>query len=385
MRKSFYGHNKFIVLCAVYIMASIISVVIIPSSILSHYTQTYCNLFLRETSLSNSGIDPYSLFEEEKPATGLKESGQAGVTTVIVHEGRVKTTDLSTGRIDDIPAGTKVQVGKSPTFLEDRDRDNIPFEFRGGPLDEVSAQSKRSGEIASSATDKFKGFSHNKAIEINVDMFPDPGAGKDAEFITRGVLDIIALKMLSFKRDSRFSGKLYVSFVSRSNDAVRLENVLAQFKGLDTVKYHELDNMLTAKIDGLRPEDKITISYREDDGLFLNPALMLVSAIANEKKVMAYPWHVLIDLAVGVLSVDRSIPLDRQQEVVDSIKAIFQDLFKGTVDAGSLDDLLNNFLSNNIEAAVTAARQLALPAITAIDYEQIEDLNRMLREVASNA
>jgi hypothetical protein len=370
---------------AVSVAVCLIVAFMLPSAI-SYDHNTLCgNLFLRATSLSNSGIDPRILFEEQGP---VKFGGQGGKqdyeTTVLTFEGCVERIDFSTGKVKEIPAGTEFD-GKGGLKLLTAKQKDVPPEFRGTPLDEVSAQFELSQKIALSATDELEGFLDDKVIEINVDMLPDPVTGADSEGITRGVLDVIAHKMLSFKRDSRFSGKLHIGFISRSGDAVKLENILRQFKELDTVKYHALDNMLAVKARSARPGDKITISYLDDNGLFLNPALMLMSRAVTEEGVMAYPWHAFIDLAVGVLSIDRSLPLDRQQAAVDSIKMIFQDLFKGVIDTGSLDSLLKSFLSRDIEVSVIAARQLALPALQVIDYAEIEELNRMMREVASNA
>jgi hypothetical protein len=362
---------------------------IISNSWTYNYNREITSLSLRPTALKNSSAGlsfrhptPHDIREHKK-----RGKIPGAYTEVAVYAGSVYAKSGS--KQYTVPAGTKIIVEDGVLkYLSKEEKGGIREEFRGTPLKEILAQFLASQELSLEQIKRIEaafGFKDNKAIEINIDMLPDPAKDKNAENIVKGILETIARRMLFYRRDLRFSGKLYIEFVSRKGDTERQKSVEKLFKSMDIVERYGLENMLSENAGDIEGSNKLTITYLNDQSEFYNPALILKTTAMEDEMIMVYPWHVSVDLAVSILSIDRDKPINDQRQVYQAIKLIFTDLLKGEVEDRDLDRLLEQFLSQNREEYVYAARQLALPAVQQIGFDYIEELHKIIMEVARHA
>jgi hypothetical protein len=325
--------------------------------------------------------DPVANAEEPDNPKAIK----GAVTRIYVYEGSIEAE--SGDSIYKVPAGTNVTVENGEIgFLSDEGR-NIPKEFAGTPFDEISAQFFASQENSLNRIRNISGygFTENKVIKYNVDMLPKPFLSVKSEEILKGILEMIAHRLLVYRKDLRFSGKLFIGFVSRSGDRARENKVIELFKSIDIVSRYNLDNMLIENAGYVEPSSRLTISYYNDQAVFDNPALILQTIILDDEMILVYPWHIIVDLAVSILSINRNKPIDEQSQAYALVESIFRDLLKDNVKTSDMPVLLGQFFSKDIAVSVNAARQLALPAVQKVDFSYIEQLNMLMMEVARHA
>lgn len=271
-----------------------------------------------------------------------------------------------------------------------------PAEFGGTPLDFAEGQLKTSHILSLEKSRSFKDFPRvrNKVIEFNTDLFPDfdlkvASAGSK---LVEGVLTTVAYKILGYEKDGRFSRRIYIDFVSRDGTdegEARRDRVVELFKRLPLVQKQHLERMLHPVV--VEPLDRLTITHRGDRAAFQNPALVLDNMVISEGKIMAYPWATIMNLSVGILSIDRGVPLEEQIEAYNAIKGIFENLLITKEDAARerllsrLDDILQRLLSDKRVKYIEAAFELVLPPVQALDLKAVDDLIKIMIEVAKYA
>lgn len=330
---------------------------------------------------------------------------EGGVTKTFAFEGIVGFSEVdkkdgeAVGPEVPVPAGTFV-TSLEPTKVRPLSKtriDSTPAEFGGTPLDFAEGLLKASHILSLEKGASFKEFprDRNKVIEFNTDLFPDFDLEVDSpeRRLVEGVLTTVAHKMLRYERDVRFSRRVYIDFVSRdSTDEGKdtRSKVIELFKGLPLVRQHHLERLLFPVV--VESIDRLTITHKEDLATFQNPALILDEKAMADGKIMAYPWAAIMDLSIGILSIDRRMPPGEQIEAYNAIKGIFENLLIPKEDdeireelLSRLDDILQRLLSDNRQEYINAALELALPPVQKLDLKAVDELNRIMIEVARYA
>jgi len=366
----------------------------LPASYLcSDKTQNEISVHLLRPKAFSNGVDqPERLFSQPPVTVPPTEEPviEDGTTTVIGLEGIVEVVDM----VDDkpvregvfVPGGTMFRSGeRAPIRLSREELNEVPSEFAGTPLDRVEAQAKVSHDLLQKYGEGFQPFTRNKVLEINTDLLPTlEGDGIKA---AKGILEIIAYKMWGYKSDGRFfrvtGEKIYLDFVSRKGTPeaeAKKAAIVELFKALELSEKHDLGKTLFT--DAVREADRLTITHAGDTEIFYNPALILGAETLVGKEIRVYPWEILMDLSIGILSIDRAIPLGEQQTAFESIMSIFDDLLKKEISESDLRQLVERLLSETLAESIAAAFELTLPPIEKIDLDQIDLLNDIMRSVA---
>lgn len=348
---------------------------------------------LRPPSSKNGHSTPPSFSTPTPPAVQQRpkrprDPGIDGaVTTVLAYVGIVGARPEGRQEVL-VPAGTKltVEIQAIPGRLAAEDTEGLPDEFGGSLLDRVRAVLTVLHRLFPDIAKPIEGFKTAKVLEINTDLLPDPALDQYSRAMAEGILDTIAHRVWEYGKDVRFSRRLYVDFRSRKGDTDgerKKQALMDMFRQMDFVTQYELTNGLYSEKDigPVGPLDRLTITNQDDKKPFANPALMLGTELLIDNQAAVYPWQALMDLSVRILSFDRSGALDEQRQTYDAIRDILRQLRGAEIS----DVVLARFLGHDIAQAVGAAFELALPPIEKISLDSIEDLNRIVAEVARAA
>lgn len=363
------------------------------------YLNQSLNQVLRPASYQNGKGKPENIFPVKPeiypnrvnitPPSDLSGKLVEGLTKfeVITTEGLVEVT-LADGRVTLVPAGDKYNPSLSRLSqpLSQAEINAILPEFQGTPLGITKGRLLALHIIALEQSKVFPELKKNKYIEFNVDMLPDfdPNIDSPVRNFVNSILEAVANELWQHKIDKRYARadrRIYIDFVSRKGDTVKRDAVITLFNRLRIVDDHKLYELLRAAPEDTDLSDKLIITYQGDSAEFQYPALMLKTEAISEKTVMVYPWDTVMDLSVGILSIDRTKPLANQTKVYCAIKNLFEVLTKREV----AEDLLDRFLSNNPQEYTKAALELVLPPVQELDLKAIDDLNRIISEVAKYA
>ena len=324
----------------------------------------------------------------------------AGVTVPVTHG--IVAVEVN-GLLVPVPAGNILRPGdRVPNRMNEKDIREYSkgADILGIPmtaLDIIEAEIVTSYHMAQENKARFNRMNKRSVIELNTDMLPDV-EGPDNRAVVEGILTTIAYKIRQFRRDGRLMGPgagVYISFVSRTNtpDSIsKNQRVRELFTGL-----HESidDRQMSADLlqGMLMPEDlkadvKVTVTNLDDVGDFDDLVLMLKTDVIVDGRIQVYAWDTIMDLCIGMTSVDRD-DLQAQQELLIALRNIFEDLIKSEIDDDkplTMQDMRDMF-SNNPEARRQAAQKIAghLEPIHSIDYEAIEELNRIMEDIARYA
>lgn len=342
---------------------------------------------LRPAAHHNGGHEKPFQFtaQPSSPMDSRGEPIEGATTTIITTEGVVDVNGVLL-----VAAGDTLKVEESLLRRSSAgEKESIPVEFEGGPLDVVHYQFLAYHIALQRLVDKIPGLTTNKYIEFNTDFLPDfdpkvDSAESPQKRLVEAVLEAVAHRIVQYKRDGEFGWqddkRIYIDFVSRKGNAAKNDAIKELFATLRVVKEHKLDELMRSAPVGTEKSDKIIITYTGDTSKLEYPSLFLQTELMSEEKIMAYAVHTIIDLAVVTLTIDRTATDVSQEPGYAVIKELFRYMLKDKVEL--TDELLARFLSNNPEVAVDAARLLALPPVEEVDFEAIEDIYRMTVEAA---
>lgn len=356
------------------------------------YHKENSSQLLRPASYQNgNGSSPDIFSFTIKPTPILNSRGESvpgAKTEVITTEGVVEVEAAE--EITLVGAGDRLELKPgAPLILRTSsagELESFPAEFRGTPLDVVEGQFKTFNLVMQRQVGKLPELKNKKFIEFNVDLLPDFDLRIDSaqKKLAEAILEAVANRILQYKRDRRFERadrRIYIDFVSRKGDLVKKDKIKGLFeKDLQIVRDHRLYELLQSAPADTAVSDKIIITYEGDPLRPEYPALILKTEVISDEKIMAYPWHTVIDLSVGILTIDRMAKNIHEEEAYAAIKELFKYLLKEKVDI--TDELLSKFLSNEPKVAINAAYQLALPPVQVVDLDSVEDINRMTIEAA---
>lgn len=275
------------------------------------------------------------------------------------------------------------------------EKEAISSEFGGGPLDTVGGQFRAYHMALQKVVNKIPKLTKNKYIEFNTDFLPDFGLAADSaespqKRLVEAVLEAVAHRIVQYKRGRNFgwqdNKKIYLDFVSRSGNTVKNDKIKKLFtrEKMQVVKDHDLDELLGSAPVGTAKSDKIIITYKGDASKLEYPSLFLKETLMSAEKIRAYPLHTIIDLAVVILTIDRTVEDISQEPGYSVIKELLRYLLKDGVDFEKDEgkELLKNFLSEDLQDIAEAALKLALPPVEEVDFEAIEDIYRITTEAA---
>lgn len=345
---------------------------------------------LRPASYQNGGNRPVNFLSAPAgtPSDSL-ERLEGFETIVYTYEG---VTDFVNFGVDGEPLGVPTFVppdtfvkSTSPATVKATGTGKlslVPDDFKGTDFDVIKGQYWALHLIMQRQFENLPELKNNKFIEFVVDLLPDltdPAQKK----LVEAILEAIANRMLQYKRDRRFeraglNARLYIDFVSKKGNNVKAEKIKELFKKLRVVEGSGLDKLTQSAPAGTALTDKVIITYQGDPVRPEYPPLVLQKEVFSGGKIMAYPWHTIIDLSVEILTIDRTAENIQNEPAYAVIKELLQCLTKADI----TDGFLSNFLSNRPEVAVKAAYQLVLPPVREVDLGVVEDINRITIEAA---
>lgn len=371
---------------------------------------------LRPPAQQNGSIDGEFSFEADPtPRLGQQADKIPGKTTYVYSDsGVVYVRDTGedgeeVGPETLLPAEfwTSSNVPSGTIYAQDQERIAAsPAGFEGTPLKSIESQLKVLVTHSLQKSLNWRGFEtedqlrRNKVIEINTDLFPDfdPEQDTPERRLVEGILRTLAQKMLRHQKDKRFTGRLYIDFVSRigplgetkKNASIRLFTEQPEaVAGLPQFRRYQLEEMLFSAEIG--EADRLTITHKGDSAEFKNPFFMLQTPVMVGKMVEVYPWDSLMDLWVGILSIDRTVPLDKDSEAYKAIEALYKDLLTILKVEGkdriieNLGNILPKLLSNDPKAYAEAASEIILPPVREVDLEAIDDIIKIMIDVTRYA